>query len=88
MKRVKIMLTAIAVFAVVGGTFAFNAKFSRRVCTAAYSGGCPTSCPNLTTGAPHASSGTQYCYKVVANGSTSCSGQNCETTSTTISSNE
>ena len=88
MKKVKIMLTAIAVFAVVGGTFAFNAKFSRRVCTAAYSNGCPSSCPNITTGAPHATSGTQYCYKVVADGSSSCTGVTCETASTTITSAE
>jgi hypothetical protein len=88
MKRVKIMLTAIAVLAAVGGALAFNAKFNKRVCTAAYNNGCPSSCSNLTTGHTDPSTGTMYCYKVVANGATSCSGITCNSASTTITSDE
>ena len=41
MKRVKLLLTAIAILAIAGGVFAFNTKFNRKVCTAAYQNGCP-----------------------------------------------
>lgn len=83
MKRVKLMLTAIAISAIAGGVFAFTTKFNRKVCTAVYDHGCPNSCPNLTQGHPHPI-GTQYCYKVVAPNTTNCNTIQCETLPTSI----
>jgi hypothetical protein len=49
MKKIKIMLLSLALFAVVGGALAFKAKFNTKFCTAAYvqGGSKPSTCPNL-----------------------------------------
>jgi hypothetical protein len=65
MKKVKIMLTAVALFAVVGAALAFNAKYSTKFCTAALVNNvCPQDniCPNSFTGQV-GTPGTKYCYR-------------------------
>lgn len=48
MKRVKIMLLSLALFAVVGAALAFKARFIQNYCTApTINGACPVYCPNL-----------------------------------------
>jgi hypothetical protein len=48
MKKIKIMLLSLALFAVVGGALAFKARFTDSFCTAPYLGGSAPLCPNLT----------------------------------------
>lgn len=85
MKRVKVMLTAIAVLAVVGGAVAFKAKTYGQVkyCTSTSGGGsCPNSLNTSTTiGTQNA---TQYYYNLTNGTSTPCSNVNCIATSTTF----
>ena len=50
MKRIKMMLLSLALFAVVGGALAFKAKFRTDYCTAPLqaNGTCGIACPALT----------------------------------------
>jgi hypothetical protein len=67
MKKIKIMLLSLALFAVVGAALAFKAKFSVKYCTTAVVNGvCPAnaSCPNLIvnkTTTTIAADGVVYC---------------------------
>jgi hypothetical protein len=48
MKKVKIMLFSLALFAVVGGALAFKAKVNKNYCTAVWDGNnCARTCPNF-----------------------------------------
>lgn len=50
MKKIKIMLMSLALFAIVGGALAFKARFNQAFCTAnPINGSCPIGkkCPNL-----------------------------------------
>jgi len=79
MKRVKIMLTAIGILAVVGGAVAFNAaKFGAGAyCTGpAGSGCCPTKTLNISF-----QNGLQIDYRKIP-ASAVCTGTNCICTST------
>jgi hypothetical protein len=51
MKRVKMMLTAITVFAVVGGALAFKAKnnYGAVIFTGSVANSCPNETPNFTS---------------------------------------
>jgi hypothetical protein len=79
MKTVKIMLIAIAVFAVVGGALAFKAKYSMHFCTAELiNDQCPEDniCPNTFTGKIGIKGrDTKYCYRLTfktCDGNTLC----------------
>lgn len=50
MKKIKFMLLSLALFAVVGGIFAFKARFGKLYCTAPVqaNGTCGVACPTLT----------------------------------------
>ncbi len=64
MKKVKFMLMAIAIIAVVGGALAFKAseKYNLQYCTTTVEGDiCPQFCPTLIV---NASEGTQFHTKV------------------------
>ena len=94
MKRVKIMLTSLAVLAVVGGALAFKAKYSTTYCSAATVSGvactqiasCPNRVFNSTTIGANA---TRVCTTTPLNG-TCGNAQNplaCTTTSTSLIAN-
>jgi hypothetical protein len=66
MKRVKMMLTAVAIFAVVGGALAFKAKSNTHYCTAALvNEQCPIDnlCPNNFGTGKATTTGTKYCFR-------------------------
>ncbi|WP_081146145.1 hypothetical protein [Niastella vici] len=69
MKKAKLMLTGIAILAIVGGALAFKAKsaFSTQFCTSTTSGTCVSSFQNGKT----ATSGTRT-YYVVTDDPTAC----------------
>lgn len=73
MKRIKIMLTAITVLAIVGGALAFKAqKFSmKRICSG--DGPEKENCQNLTSTTTVFTEGTQsFYYTKVADNATNC----------------
>lgn len=65
MKRIKIMLTSLALFAVVGGALAFKANFNGTFCTATPGtpgpNVCAKACPNFTTKVQPGSTGDFVC---------------------------
>jgi len=50
MKRLKMMLLSLALFAVVGGALAFKARYQKQYCTAPVQQGgtCGVACPDIT----------------------------------------
>jgi hypothetical protein len=50
MKKIKLMLLSLSIFAIVGGVLAFTTKTGQKNCTAPVNsdGSCPTYCPNLS----------------------------------------
>jgi hypothetical protein len=64
MKRIKIMLTSLALFAVVGGALAFKANYAQSFCTAAPGTGtnaCLKACPTRIDNQAIGGSGTLVC---------------------------
>lgn len=74
MKKVKVMLLSLLVFAVVGGALAFKAKFDQEFCTApavALGGGvfvCPVFCPNYVQNSTIVASATGNRWCTVTSG--------------------
>ena len=83
MKKAKVILTSIAVLAVVGGALAFkaNTKFTENYCTGTVSGG---SCTTQSFGYRVNTGGTASSYYVKLLSGNSCSGQTCGTASSTF----
>jgi hypothetical protein len=69
MKKAKLMLTSIAILAVVGGALAFKAKsaYTSKFCTSTTSG----TCPGAFAAGQAGGTGTQY-YYVVTNNANNC----------------
>ncbi len=93
MKKIKIMLLSLALFAIVGGALAFKAKFDVDYCTTVTnssfictngSGGV-RKCPNpMFDKVPSAQSGFPfYCYTITNNPNLCNSNTNCQTTIST-----
>ena len=76
MKKAKIMLTAVAVLAVVGTGLAFKVKkFNTDFCTRAFSSGSGT-CQGTLHGKIDAATGTEFFY-TISDGTHACTAQNC-----------
>ena len=87
MKKLKIMLLSLALFAIVGGVLAFKTKILTAYCTASVinGGSCANVlCSNLTIGAKCLSGGILRCYTTpVANQPNHCP-NNCLPIPTTL----
>jgi hypothetical protein len=82
MKKAKIMLVAIILLAIVGGTLAFNARrFALDYCVSIFGGGiCPVFSPGLKVG------GTRMLYYTLDDGSQCQDNLRCTTASTWLTS--
>jgi hypothetical protein len=73
MKRIKMMLLSLGLFAVVGGALAFKARFQTNYCVTNTSAACDTQtglkCPNLFSKSKPDNNGTAaYCTTTVPSG--------------------
>jgi len=90
MNRIKVLLTAVGVLAIVGSALAYSGSFDQKICFVTRpSGGCTTS-TSCGTGTPatgkeiQVPAGQSHCYKIMDDDDTSCSGQICSSTGTVV----